>query len=145
MKNLLENDILIWTPEKSHRKKALYYGSVMLAMGAKQIVKSYENDARKIEIHAKRLLNLRNQGYVDKNKVKNCDAFSSTWSQRGCGYENPHYLNDQGRVINSQYITTENSDLKNKFMARYSKGVKIATAHLYRKAAARYVPQKVPQ
>lgn len=138
--NLLENNILEWVPEKSHRKKALYYGKTLLSLGAKQIVKTYTIKEKKA---ANREISMRNLKNHPSNKKKNnaLDASGSFWQDKGTGYSEPHHCIKQSTIINQNYLINTDKDIKQNFMIQFEKGLKIPTAHLYRKAMAKYVPQ----
>lgn len=138
---LLENEVLEWVPEKSARKKALYYGKVLLDLGLNQIIKPYVLASQKEDLQKIRLKNLQ-KGRESKNKICGLEVVGSFWSDRGLGHKEPHQVISESNIINEKYLFTDRIDFKDNFNNKMNEGNKVPTAHLYRKAMARYVPQK---
>jgi hypothetical protein len=127
LNELLEYELLEWRPERSHRKKALYLGRKAIALGASQIVKSYTIAAQSDRV-------------VEECLNPKPTMGAAGWPNRGITEK--HHRDDKtspGMAIHQPYYVTQDKGLRNRFLAVYHKGKKIATAHLYQKAMARYV------
>lgn len=135
MSELLEKGYLEWVPEKTLRRKAMYLGKAFLALGMRQIVKSYKNEYTADDV-VKECFNVKNPAINGPN-----------WHDKNKGFKNPHGEAKPTLEITTYqpYYVNSTDALKKGFFKVYGKTNKVPTAHLYRKAMARVCSTNVPR